>query len=73
MGIDPVFDRLIAEFVRSSVLRAAPKAATGEPGGKSIRVVVSARRALRIEGATKLAAVDDDRFVQQPALLQVGQ
>ena len=69
---------LEADLVGLAVMDAALDAAAGEPGGEGVRVVVAAHllrvlRPLRHRQPAELAAPDDQRRVEQAALLQVGQ
>jgi len=52
-------------------------AAAGEPHGKAARMVVAAvivlgEMALAVDGAPEFAAPDDERVVEKPALLEIG-
>ena len=42
VGVDSVFDRLVTEFIRRSVLSPALEAATREPSCEGIRIMISA-------------------------------
>ena len=71
-------DDVVAEVVRLAIDSAAFDAAAGHPHAEAARMMVAAvvcrgERALGIDRAAKLAAPDDERVVQHPALLQVLQ
>src|ERR1051326_764885 len=67
-----ILDRFEAELVGGAVDGAALDAAAGQPDGVAARVVIAAGRVLRPRAATELAAPDDQRLVQHPALLEVA-
>ena len=69
-------DDVVAEVVGLAVDDAALDAAAGQPHAEVARVMVAAvvvlgQRALRVDGAAELAAPDDQRVVEQAALLEV--
>jgi hypothetical protein len=69
---------VVAEIVCLTIRHPALDAAAGHPCGKAAGMVVAAvivafQFALAINGAAEFAGKDDDRFVQQPVLLQVPQ
>ena len=69
-------DDVVAEVVGLAVGDARLDAAAGQPDGEAARmmvaaVVVGGQRALAVDGAAELAAPDDQRVVEQAALLQV--
>ena len=70
---------LEAEVVGGAVDRAALDAAAGQPDGEAVVVVVAAELrlavAVELDGRrpAELAAPDDQRVVEHPALLEVGQ
>ena len=68
-----VGDGVVAEVVGRAVGLAALDSAAGEPDGEAVGVVVAAVLALGAGGPAELAAPDDQRLVEQAALLQVGQ
>ena len=68
-----VGDGVVAEVVGGAVGLAALDAAAGEPDAEAIGVVVAAVLALGARGPAELATPDDERLVEQPALLQIGE
>ena len=62
-----------ADRVGRAVDGAPLDAAAGQPHGEAVRVVVAALALLRHRHPAELAAPDDQRLVEQPAPLQVGQ
>src|SRR5262245_41279988 len=71
-----VFDDVIREVVGLAVNHAAFDAAAAHPDRKAPRVMVASvillgEPALRINRPAKFAAPNDQRLVQQPALLQI--
>ena len=66
----PVLDGVEAELVGGAVDDAPLDAAAGQPGAEALRVVVAAV-GLRARRAAELGAPDDDRLIEQAALLQV--
>ena len=67
---------VVAEFVRLAEDDARLDAAAGHPDGEAVRVVVAAQELRAAAGlvhrrAAELAAPDDQRLVEQAALLQV--
>ena len=75
VDVDDVFDRVVTEFVGVPDRLPAFDAATGQPHGKTIDVMVAADQVSRfaLRRATELAAPDDDGVVEQTALLKVSQ
>ena len=66
-------DRLVAELVGRAVAEAALHAGAGQPDGEALRVVVAAARALlERRHPAELGHPDDQRVVEQAALLQVA-
>ena len=70
VDVDDVLDRVVAEVVGLAVADAALDAAARHPDREALDVVVTAV-ALGHRRATELAAPDDERFVEHPALLEV--
>ncbi len=66
----PIFDGVEADLVGRAVDDAPLDAAAGQPGAEALRVVVAAV-GLGAGRAAELGAPDDDRLVEQPALLEV--
>ena len=62
----------VAEVVGRAVDVAALEAAAGQPEGEAVAVVVAAVGPLRDRQPAELARPEDDRRVEQPALLQVA-
>ena len=73
MHVHAIANRVRAEFVRLAVDVPSFHAAPGEPHAERGRVVVAAVLPFGIRRATELAAPNDERVVQQAALLEVGQ
>src|SRR5688572_14244888 len=73
MHVDFVLDRSKTELIGRSIGHAAAHAAASQEHAKTVMVVVSAIAAFARRRAAELAAPDDERFVQLPASLQVGQ
>ena len=82
VDVDAVLDGLEAEVVGRAVDVAAAHAAAGQPHREAVVIVVAAvdlagvRALLRQfdrRRAAELAAPDDERFVQQAALLEIDQ
>ena len=74
VNMNTVLGNVITKFIGGSMRRARFDAAAGHPDSKTAWVVVSSvvvrcQFALRIRGAPKFTAPDDQRIVQQPALL----
>ena len=70
---DAIDDGLVSEFVGLAVTGAGLDAATGEPGGESMRIVVSAGASLLDDGQTaEFAVADDQRRLEQAALFEIG-
>ena len=62
----------VAEVVGCAVDVAPLEAAAGEPEGEAVPVVVAAVGALRDREPAEFPGPDDDRLVEQPALLEVA-
>ncbi len=60
-----------SKLVRRAVGQSAFDPATGEPGSEAVVIVVAAVGSLRGGRAAELAAADDQRLVEQAALLEV--
>ena len=82
VNVDVFSDRMKAEFVGGAVDVAALDAAAGQPHREAVMVVVAAVDLARVRAgrgqfhrrrAAKFAAPDDQRLVEQAALLQVLQ
>ena len=72
VDVDPVLDDVEAEVVGLAERDARLDPAAGQPHREGVRVVVAAVVApLDHRRAAELAAPDDQRVVEQPALLQV--
>src|SRR6478736_6489426 len=65
------FDGMHAEFICGPKNRSSFGAAAGEPDAKAFGMMVASIRAGRMRRAPKLASPDDERLVEQAALLQV--
>src|SRR5947209_8419505 len=63
-------DGMKADFVGGPMNRPTLDAATGEPGAKALRMVVSTI-ALSARRPAELRAPDDNRFVQHAALFEI--
>src|SRR3954454_23931686 len=77
MHVHGIAHNVIAELVGLAIDRAALDAAAGHPDGETARVMIAAEAvgldfALAVRGAPEFAAPDDQRVVEQPALLEVG-
>ena len=70
-NVQPVFDRVQADFVGGADRLPASDAAAGHPHGEAGRVVVAAVALFAHRRAAELAAPDDERLVEQAALLEV--
>src|SRR5262249_42960809 len=66
-------DRFVAVVVGASVGEAAFDPTAGQPHGEALVVVVAAIGSLGIGSTAELAAPDDQRFLEEPARLQVLQ
>ena len=77
VDVDGVFGWVVGEVVGLAVGEAALHAATGHPDGEDVGVMVAAERFLVVDvplaerSAAELAAPDDQRVVEQSALLEV--
>ena len=65
-------DGLVAEFVGRAVDLAGLEAAAGQEQREGVAVVVAAGATLRDRQAAEFAAPEDDRALQEAALLQVA-
>src|SRR5579871_2348533 len=73
VDVDLVRRRIETELIAGADGGASFGAAAGQPHGKAIRMVVPAiAAALNHRRPAELAAPDDERIVEQAALLQVG-
>ena len=75
VDVDRVAGDVVAEVVGLAVGHARLDAAAGQPDGEAARmmvaaVVVGGQLALAVDGAAELAAPDDQRVVEQAALLR---
>jgi hypothetical protein len=70
MDIDDVFHRAVAKFIRRAIGDAALYAAAGEKNAEAENVVI-APGALTHRRSAKLAAPEDQRVVEHPALLEI--
>ena len=76
VDLDRVLDDVVGEVVGLAVDEARLDAAAGQPDREAARVMVAAvirggELALRVDRPAELAAPDDQRVVEQPALLEV--
>ncbi len=76
VDVDRVFRDVVAEVVGLAVGDAGLDAAAGQPDREAARMMVAAvvvgrQLALAVDRAAELAAPDDERVVQQAALLEV--
>ena len=69
----PILDGVEAEFVGRAVDDAAFDAAAGHPDAEAVRMMVAAVAVLRAGRAAELGGPDDQRLVQQAALLEILQ
>ena len=77
-GVNPfdmhaIFDRGRSQLIGFAKTDSAFDSATGQPHRKPIGIVIPARSFFILGGrlASKLASPDDQRFIKQPALLQI--
>src|SRR5205823_5188828 len=63
----------VAELVGGAVGHAALEAAAGQPDGEAPVVVIAAIASLGSGRSAKLAAPEDDRFIEQAARLEIVQ
>ena len=70
-----IHDCSMTNFVRLPIRGATLRASAREPVGKGVRVVIATRlgRLLSDGQSTEFATPNDQRFVEQSALLKVGQ
>ena len=78
VDVDGILDDVVAEVVGAADGDAGAHAAAGEPHREGARMVVAAEELRAVAGlvhrrAAELAAPDDQRVVEQPALLEVGE
>src|SRR5204863_724057 len=76
VNVDRVFDDVVGKVVGFAMNHAGPGAATSHPHGETARVmiapiVVFAETALGINGPPKFAAPNDERGIEQSALLEI--
>src|SRR5262249_9774522 len=73
VDVDPVRNGVEAELVGRAERKSRLDAAAGHPHGEGVRVVIPAviAAALNHGGPAELAAPEDNRVVQQAALLEV--
>src|SRR5439155_10871962 len=64
-------DRVEAQLVGGAVGHAALDAAAGQPGGEAVGMMIAAVAPLGAGGAAEFRAPNHERFVEQPALLEV--
>src|SRR5262245_24290692 len=67
----PILDRVEAEFVGGAVCHSPANSAPGQPYRKSVRMVIATVRALSAWRPSELGGPDDQRLVEQSALLQI--
>src|SRR5437879_4489435 len=72
-----IFADVVAQFVGCAVDSAAFYSSSSHPHWEAARMMVApiiggGELALRVVGAPKLAAPDDERIVEQPALFEIG-
>src|ERR1043166_8456554 len=67
-----VFNGAEAELVRRADYFAAPDSATAHPGREAVGMMIAAVFALHHRRAAELAHPDQQRAVEQPALLQIA-
>src|SRR5262249_39054394 len=77
VDVDGVADDVVGEVVGFAVDDAGADAAAGHPDRETARMVVAAvvlarERALAVDGAAELAAPDDQRVLQETALLEIA-
>src|SRR5262249_50834025 len=73
VDVDLVLDGGVAELVGGAVYLPALDAAAGQPRRKTARAVIAALAVLSRRRAAELARPDDEGFVEQATLFQVGQ
>src|SRR5579871_3244783 len=77
VDVDRIFNDVESQIVGFTIDEAGFDSSARQPHGERLRVVVAAQAAtergigLNHWGTTEFAAPDDERFVQQAALLQV--
>ena len=67
-----VLDRFVAVVVGLAVDGSPFDAAAGEPEAEAEGIVIAAVAALGERRATELAGKDDERFIEQPTLLEIA-
>src|ERR1043166_8281531 len=77
MNMDGILGHIVAQIVGGSVDSAGLHPCAGHPDGKAARVVIASvvrggELALRVICPPEFTAPDDQRLVEQPALLEVG-
>ena len=71
--VHPVFHGMQAELIGGADHLPALHAASRHPDGKACRVVVATVALLAHRRAAKLSAPDNERFIEQASLLEVGE
>ena len=76
VDVHRIRDDVVAEVVGLAVRDAGLDAAAGHPHGEAARMMIAAvvvvrQLALAVDGAAEFAAPDDQRVVEQAALLQI--
>src|SRR5215469_1742736 len=76
VNVDRIIHHVVTEIVGFAVGNARLDAAAGQPSSKATAVVIAAvvvfgQRALAVDGTAELAAPNNERVVEQAALLQV--
>ena len=76
--VHPILDRLISEWVTLAINLSLPESTPCHAAGERIGVVIATEQRLALltqlggRSATEFPAEKDDRFVQQPTLIQIG-
>src|SRR5665213_4181381 len=78
VDVDRILHDVVAEVVGLAIDHARLDAAAGHPDREAARVMIAAiilarQRALTVDRAAEFAAPDDERLIEQAALLQVGE
>ena len=73
LHLDGLLDGQQTEIVCGSDANAGPNTATSHPNGKPCGVVLATEVALHHGRATKFAGPDDEGFIEQAPLFQIGQ
>ena len=71
VDVDLIFSDLIAVFVCRAIGHASADSGASQPGGKCVRMVRTADRAVVVGRATKFGGPDDQSFRQQSSLFEV--